>query len=44
METFVSHVGLAAPLFVLVLAGYLLMRGCGWPPSMSENLSRFVFS
>jgi malonate transporter len=42
--TFVHHVGLAAPLFVLVLAGYLLMRGCGWPQSMSENLSRFVFS
>jgi malonate transporter len=27
MNTFVHHVELAAPLFVLVLAGYLLMRG-----------------
>ncbi|MCB1932004.1 AEC family transporter [Accumulibacter sp.] len=44
METFVHHVGLAMPLFVLVLVGYLLMRGCGWPKSMSEDLSRFVFS
>jgi hypothetical protein len=44
VNTFVHHVGLAAPLFVLVLAGYLLMRGCKWPQSMSENLSRFVFS
>jgi malonate transporter len=44
VNTFVYHVGLAAPLFVLVLAGYLLMRGCKWPQSMSENLSRFVFS
>ncbi|WP_291995585.1 AEC family transporter [Candidatus Accumulibacter sp. ACC003] len=44
MDTFVHHVALAAPLFVLVLVGYVLMRGCGWPPSMSENLTRFVFS
>jgi malonate transporter len=44
VNTFAHHVGLAAPLFVLVLVGYLLMRGCGWPKAMSENLSRFVFS
>ncbi|MEF8737965.1 MAG: AEC family transporter [Candidatus Accumulibacter necessarius] len=44
MNTFVHHVELAAPLFVLVLAGYLLMRISGWPKAMSENLSRFVFS
>lgn len=44
MNTFAHHVELAAPLFVLVLAGYLLMRTCGWPKAMSENLSRFVFS
>jgi len=42
--TFLQHVELAAPLFVLVLVGYLLMRVCGWPSAMSENLSRFVFS
>jgi len=44
MDTLAHHVGLAAPLFVLVLGGYLLMRACAWPPSMSENLARFVFS
>jgi hypothetical protein len=27
MQTFVHHVELAAPLFVLVLVGYVLMRG-----------------
>ncbi len=44
METFVHHVELAAPLFVLVLVGYVLMRGFAWPQAMSDNLSRFVFS
>lgn len=43
-STFFHHLGLAAPLFVLVLVGYLLMRAGGWPKSMSESLSRFVFS
>lgn len=44
MNTFLNHVALASPLFVLVFAGYLMMRWSGWPKSMSENLSRFVFS
>lgn len=44
LGTFLQHVELAAPLFALVLVGYLLMRVCGWPSAMSENLSRFVFS
>ena len=44
MQTFVHHVELAAPLFVLVLIGYVLMRGFAWPRAMSDNLSRFVFS
>lgn len=44
MDTFLHHVELAAPLFVLVLLGYLLMRGFGWPRAMADNLSRFVFS
>jgi predicted permease len=35
---------LAAPLFVLVLVGYLLMRFSGWPKVMSDSLSLFVFS
>lgn len=44
MQTFVHHVELAAPLFVLVLVGYVLMRGFAWPKAMSDHLSRFVFS
>ena len=44
MNTFFNHVALASPLFVLVFAGYLMVRWSGWPKSMSENLSRFVFS
>ena len=44
MNTFLNHVALASPLFILVFAGYLMMRWSGWPKSMSENLSRFVFS
>ena len=44
MQTFVHHVELAAPLFVLVLVGYVLMRGFAWPQAMSDHLSRFVFS
>lgn len=44
MTTFLHHVGLAAPLFVLVFVGYALMRLSGWPKSMSDNLTRFVFS
>lgn len=44
MNTFLHHVALAAPLFVLVFVGYFLMRWSGWPKSMSENLSSFVFS
>lgn len=44
MDTLAHHIALAAPLFALVLVGYLLMRCCGWPQSMSENLTRFVFS
>lgn len=44
MNTFLHHVSLAAPLFVLVFAGYALMRFTGWPKLMSDNLTRFVFS
>lgn len=44
MTTFLHHVSLASPLFVLVLAGYVLMRHSGWPKPMSDHLTRFVFS
>jgi predicted permease len=44
VTAFLHHVTLASPFFVLVFIGYLLMRLSGWPRSMSENLSSFVFS
>lgn len=44
MSTFLHHVELAAPLFVLVLAGYLLVAVGRWPKSVSDALSRFVFA
>lgn len=44
MKTFLHHVVLAFPLFLLVFTGYALMRLSGWPKSMSDNLTRFVFS
>jgi len=44
MNTFLHHVALAAPLFVLVFVGYAAMRVCGWPKAMSDNLTRFVFT
>jgi predicted permease len=44
MANLLHHISLASPLFLLVFVGYALMRYSGWPRSMSENLSRFVFS
>ena len=44
MSAFLHQLSLAAPFFGLVFIGYALMRFSGWPASMSENLSRFVFS
>lgn len=44
MNTFFQQIALAAPLFVLVFVGYGLMRFSGWPKSMSDNLTRFVFT
>ncbi len=44
MDTFLHHVALAAPFFALVFVGYALMRFSGWPKTMSESLSQFVFS
>jgi predicted permease len=35
--------GLTAPLFVLVVIGFVLSRG-GWPRTASDALTRFVFS
>lgn len=44
MNAFLEQIALAAPLFVLVFVGYGLMRLSGWPKSMSDNLTRFVFT
>lgn len=35
---------LSAPLFILVFVGYAAMKFFAWPASMSDALSRFVFS
>lgn len=43
MDSLLHHVALAAPFFALVFVGYLLMRFSGWPPTMSDNLTQFVF-
>ena len=44
MSTFLHHVGLALPLCVLVFVGYALVLWGNWPKSVSEALTRFVFS
>ncbi|MBK7541571.1 MAG: AEC family transporter [Candidatus Competibacteraceae bacterium] len=44
MNAFLQQIALAAPLFVLVFVGYGLMRFSGWPKSMSDDLTRFVFT
>lgn len=43
-ETFIHLVELSAPLFSLVLVGYVLMRFSKWPDSVSDGLTRIVFS
>lgn len=44
MSTFLHHVKVAAPLFVLVLAGYLLAASGRWPKAASDALAKFVFA
>lgn len=44
MNDFLHHLSLSAPLFLLILFGYGLMRGMGWPRSMSDNLTQFLFT
>ncbi|HTJ97437.1 MAG TPA: AEC family transporter [Rhodocyclaceae bacterium] len=44
LETFSHHAMLAAPLFVLVLVGYMLMRFGHWPSEVADALTRFVFN
>jgi malonate transporter and related proteins len=44
MLAFQHLVELTAPLFVMVLLGYVLTRWAKWPKSVSDALTRFVFS
>jgi hypothetical protein len=44
MLIFFHHLALASPLFILVAIGYSLMRWGKWPKSISDALTRFVFS
>ena len=44
MDVFLHHLSLALPLFSLVFVGYAVMRFSGWPTTVSDGLTRFVFS
>lgn len=44
MTGFLHFVGLTAPLFLLVLLGYVLTRVSRWPRTATDALTRFVFS
>lgn len=44
MDVFLQQLSLSFPLFSLVLIGYLTMRLSGWPTSVSDGLTRFVFT
>jgi predicted permease len=38
------HILLSAPLFLLILVGYVAMRAFKWPPAAADQLSKFVFN
>lgn len=38
------RLALTAPLFLLVLIGYALMRWAPWEPAVADGLTRFVFA
>lgn len=44
MSIILNQVINSSPLFILVFIGYATMRIANWPKSMSESLSKFVFS
>lgn len=44
MNSFLTNLGLVAPLYLLIALGYGLLRLGRWPASISEALTRFVFS
>jgi hypothetical protein len=43
VTSFLHHFVLASPLFLLILAGYLLARSGHWPVSVSDALTRFSY-
>jgi malonate transporter len=43
MQNFLHQASLSAPLFILILIGFLLVRWAKWPKSVAEALTRFVF-
>jgi predicted permease len=43
VSSFLHHVALAAPLFLIVLPGHLLALWGGWTKPVSDALGRFVF-
>lgn len=44
MSTFLDQLQIVAPLFILVLIGYLLVRLGRWPKTMSDAVTKFVFA
>ncbi len=44
MTALLHQVSLSAPLFILVLVGFAAMKLARWPRSVSEALSKFVFT
>lgn len=44
MNNFLSNLALVVPLYFLIVLGYGLLRFGGWPVSISQGLTRFVFS
>jgi len=44
VSRFLEQLDVAAPLFVLVLAGYLFTASGRWPKSVSDALAKFVFA
>jgi predicted permease len=44
MSTFLHHIYLSVPPFVLVAVGYALIQWGRWPRDISEALTRFVFT
>src|SRR5512146_2355371 len=44
MSVFLERLSASAPLFVLIFFGYAIVRWGHWPKSVSDALTRFVFS